>query len=293
MKQPPYPHISIIIPTYARPRQLAACLAALSELDYPRERFEVIVVNDGGDTSLSEMAPFRQQINVTLITQPNAGPATARNTGAAQAKGEFLAFTDDDCAPARDWLQALANRFATTPDQLIGGRTLNALDENLCSTACQLLIDYLYGYYNSVPGEARFLTSNNMAMSAELFHSTGGFNTSFPLAAGEDRELCDRWLAGGYRMTYAPEVVINHAHHLTLRRFWGQHFNYGRSAIQFHRARAQRSGEAVKVEPASFYLNLLRYPCMHARAWRKPLLLMLFAISQAANTAGFFYERGR
>ncbi|MDQ3650687.1 MAG: glycosyltransferase family 2 protein, partial [Acidobacteriota bacterium] len=144
MKQPTHPHISIIIPTYARPRQLAACLAALSELDYPRERFEVIVVNDGGEIFLSEMAPFRQQINVTLITQPNAGPATARNTGAAQAEGEFLAFTDDDCAPARDWLQALANRFATIPDQLIGGRTLNALDDNLCSTASQLLIDYLY-----------------------------------------------------------------------------------------------------------------------------------------------------
>ena len=95
------PFFSIIIPTYNRTAPLTNCLYFLTLLDYPRNCFEVIVVNDGGETKLEAIADtFRNQINLNLITQPHSGPAAARNTGAAKAKGEFLAFTDDDCMPA-------------------------------------------------------------------------------------------------------------------------------------------------------------------------------------------------
>src|SRR5262245_60503957 len=110
------PVFSIVIPTYERPRQLAACLQTLARLDYERERFEVIVVDDGGKTPLvNVIAPFHDRLYLTLLTRPNAGPAVARNTGAAQAKGQFLAFTDDDCRPAPDWLKCLAVRLAKDP----------------------------------------------------------------------------------------------------------------------------------------------------------------------------------
>ena len=99
------PFFSIIVPTYNRPRQLADCLRALSALDYPRRRFEVIVVDDGSASPLAEVvAPFHPLFRLTLVTQDNAGPAAARNTGAALAQGEFLAFTDDDCLPSGRWL---------------------------------------------------------------------------------------------------------------------------------------------------------------------------------------------
>ena len=121
LKQPLF---SIIIPTYERPRQLATCLQALTHLAYPSHRFEVIVVNDGSEKPLNSVVdPYRHRLNVILLSQPNAGPATARNTGAAQARGRFLVFTDDDCAPSPDWLKFLAKRFAATPDCAIGGRT--------------------------------------------------------------------------------------------------------------------------------------------------------------------------
>jgi len=285
--------ISIVVPTYARPERLAACLQSLAGLDYPRSCFEVIVVDDGSETSVERViAPFRGRLDVTGLTQAHAGPATARNTGAARARGEFLAFTDDDCAPAPTWLQALAARFDTARGCAIGGRTLNALSDNWCSTASHLLIHYLYTYYSAQSDQGGFFASNNLALPTERFHAIGGFDTSFPLAAGEDREFCDRWLYHGYRMMYAPEALVYHAHALTFRAFWRQHFNYGRGAFRFHWARARRSQAPMQIEPLSFYLNLLRYPFSQVHPGRALVLAALLVVSQSANASGFVRERG-
>ena len=285
------PVFSIIIPTYVRPEQLGACLQSLACLDYPRDYFEVIVADDGSEAPPEAVvAAFRDRFDVTLTTQPHAGPAAARNTGAAGAKGEILAFTDDDCAPAPDWLQTLAARFAAAPDHAIGGRTLNVLSDNMYSTASQLLIEYLYAYYNADHKPASFFTSNNLALPTASFYAIGGFDSSFPRAGAEDRDLCDRWLQHGYRMTYAPEARIYHSHALTLRTFCRQHFNYGRGALCFHHLRARRGSGRFKVEPVSFYLNLLRYPYSQMRDRRLCLLALLLAVSQTANAAGFFWE---
>ena len=290
MQGPPF--FSVVIPTYARARQLTACLQSLVRLDYACDRFEVIVVDDGSETPAEAVvAAFRDRINVTLLTQRHAGPAMARNTGAARARGEFLAFTDDDCAPAPEWLQALAECFAATPDRLIGGRTLNALPHNPYSTASQLLIAYLYTYYNACPDQARFFASNNLALPARRFQALGGFDTTYTRTAAEDRELCDRWLQHGYRMTYAPEALVYHAHALTFRGFWRQHFNYGRGAFRFREARAYRGQQRMRIEPLSFYVDLLRYPFSRARGRRALLLAGLLLLSQVAHAAGFFRER--
>jgi len=283
---------SIIVPTYNRPKRLAACLQSLARLDYPRDCFEVIVVDDGSKTPLKTVvASFDDKLDITLVTQSNRGPATARNTGASQAKGEFLVFTDDDCTPAKDWLRLLASRFTKTPDCAIGGRTHNPLPDNLYSTTTQTLIDYLYAYYNVVPEQACFLASNNLALPAERFRAIGGFDTTFPLAAAEDREFCDRWLHHGYRMIYAPEVLVYHAQALTFRTFWRQHFNYGRGAFHFHKVRAQREQTRIRLGPKSFYLNLLRYPFSRTQGWQAPWVAVLMMMSQLANVSGFFWER--
>jgi len=119
----------------------------------------------------------------------------------------------------------------------------------------------------------------------------GGFDTGIPRAGGEDRDLCDRWLHHGYQMIYAQEVLVYHAHALTLDTFWRQHFNYGRGAFYFHQAHARRGQERIKVEPLPFYLNLLRYPFSQARGLQALLLAVLLGVSQMANAIGFLWER--
>ena len=287
-----WPTFSVIVPTYDRPRLLRRCLTALAALAYPREQFEVIVVDDGGSQPVAALvAEFEAQLCVRCLTQPNQGPAVARNNGARMANGRFLAFTDDDCAPEPTWLQHLAIQLQNEPQKMVGGYTKNALPRNPFSITSQLLIDFLYHYYNQTESRALFFTSNNVAIAADLFWQIGGFDETIPIAAGEDRELCDRWLDHGYQMVYLPRAVISHEHNLRLFSFWRQHFNYGRGAWLYRWLRSQRKAEKVHLESPNFYLKLVSFPLTMARDIRAYILTGMLFFTQAANATGFFYER--
>jgi len=280
------PIFSIIIPTYGRPKQLRECLDSITGLDYPKDNFEVIVIDDGSKTSLGDIVgAFQKKINVKLFRQDNAGPATARNRGAEESSGKYLAFTDDDCKPSPDWLWRLEDLLNENPGLLVAGRTVNDLTGNPYSMASQLIADFLCSYYNK--REARFLTSNNMALSREQFLKVGGFDITFPLAAAEDREFCDRYLYCGYKTLYAPDVIVHHAHPLTFRTFFKQHFNYGLGAQKFHSIRAKRNQGVMRIEPMTFYADLTLYPRKTSIRGRE-LLSFLIILSQVANASGYF-----
>ncbi len=289
---PKPPVVSVVIPTYQRPRALAACLEALAGLDCARERYEVIVVDDGGPTGLQAVvAPFVDSMALTLARQSNTGPAQARNAGAQLARGRLLAFTDDDCRPTPDWLCALEQHFHKQPRHLIGGRTLNLLSENLCATTSQLIIEAAYAHYNQDPEHARFFASNNLAAPAALFRKLGGFDRCFRVAS-EDRELCDRWRYRGLELSYAPEAVVFHAHPLSFRDFCRQHFRYGRGAQRYHRVRALRgSGRLFREIPGhARFLGRLRDPLARLPLPGALPVVGMLAVWQLANAAGFVYE---
>ncbi len=133
--------ISVIIPTLSRPGLLTQCLEALARQTYPRERFEVIVADDGSpEPVIGVVDAFRHRLDVTYLQLPHAGPGAARNAGAAPARGDLLAFTDDDCEPEPGWLDALAGRFAANSNVGVGGRVVNALPANIYSETSQLLV---------------------------------------------------------------------------------------------------------------------------------------------------------
>ena len=282
------PLISVIVPTHNRPDQLAKCLASLTRLDYPRDRFEVIVVDDGSPASLETVADsFRHELALRLLTQPQAGPGAARNTGLAAAQGEFVAFTADDCAPATDWLQALANRFRHAPDRAVGGRIVNALPDNPFSTATHLVVSYLCDHYNADADQAGFFTPNNLSFPIKPLRELGGFLPAF--LTGEDRELCHRWIRHGYRMTYAPEVVVEHTHPLGFRSFCQLHFRYGQGSFRFREA-CSGSSKKISFEPSSFYLGLMRYPFSKASGLRAWKLVAAMGVAQVTNALGFIYQ---
>lgn len=283
--------VSVVVPTYDRPEQLGGCLAALARQDVDRDRFEVVVVDDGSPTSpRAAVADHEDRLAVRLLRQDNAGPAAARNRGAHAARGRLLAFTDDDCRPDPGWLAALLVANADVPDALLGGRTVNDLPDNPSAAASQALVDHLYDWYRD-EARGRFYTSNNLALPADGFHDLGGFDTSFGYPAGEDRDLCDRWRAAGRPDRYVPDAVVRHAHHMRLTGFVRQHLQYGRGAWHFARAR-QRRGESVPVEPLEFYTTLLRAPW--ARGLSSPATITaLIAVAQAANVVGYALEAAR
>jgi GT2 family glycosyltransferase len=282
---------SIVIPTYNRPGSLAACLTGIAALETPAERFEVVVVDDGGATPVdSVVAPFHSLMDVTLLRQGNRGPASARNAGAARARGRFLAFLDDDCRPSPAWLEKLHAYLAAAPDRLVGGRIVNPLESNPCSAASMALISYLYEYGEAAGRNWGFCASGNMAVSCERFRWLGGFDESYRIAS-EDRDFCDRWLAAKLPMAYAREAVVYHHWPVGFTSFCRRHFTYGRGAAHFRRVRASHGRGTVRVEPPRFYLDLLRYPWRHSEM-RSPLAVTaLLAISQVAVAAGFFCQR--
>jgi GT2 family glycosyltransferase len=281
------PSVSIVIPTYDRPHQLVECLRSLARLDYPRDLFEVVVVDDGGATLLDDLvAPFHPQFRLRLIRQENGGPAAARNAGAERAEGEYLAFTDDDCVVEPDWLRRIADVWTESCRCMVGGRTRNGAP-GLVSATGQLITDIVYRHYNADPAHARFLASNNMALPAREFREIGGFDPAF--RAAEDRDLCDRWLHHGNRIIYQPDAVVKHFRSLNTRAFCRVHFHYGCGAEQFIRRRAARGSGDLLAE-TRFHLdvrNWLWFPLTSVPLRQMAQVAALLGLWQVANFAGF------
>lgn len=232
------PLISVVIPSYARPAALRQCLAALSAQTLPRERYEVIVVDDGSPAPLEDVTTtYSHSLELTLLRQQNAGPGAARNRGAAIARGRLLAFTDDDCLPDPGWVETMARQHAATPADLLGGRVLNHDPDNIYAETSQFILEGAYRYYAAHPGQGRFFASNNMAVPAAAFAELGGFDETFRVAS-EDRDLCARWNAAGRTLHFVEGALVRHAPRLDLVRFARQHFNYGRGAFRYQQARA-------------------------------------------------------
>ena len=283
---------SVVVPTYCRPRELRRLLEALARVDFPREHFEVVIVNDGAPAGAGEtVGLFAGQLDVTLVDTSHAGPASARNAGARAARGEYVVFTDDDCMPVPDWLGTLEAQVCAHPQNGIGGEIRNALTGDVFSTASQTLIQYLYDFYHVSRDQHGFFTTANLALPRVPFLELGGFDVSFPLAAAEDRDLCDRWRERGLHIHFAPDVVVEHAHSLNFSGFCRQHFNYGRGAVYLHRARDRRGREQPRFESLRFYRRLVFSPLGRGHGWRVPVLVALMILSQATYGFGYYWER--
>ena len=283
------PLISVIIPTYNRPRQLAMCLRALEGAEGAGKQFEVIVVDDGGSVPVrSAIDELALTLDVTLVRRDNGGPGAARNTGARQARGQCLVFLDDDCLPEPGWLGALVARLERGKLEAVAGKTVNGCPENLYDCASHLLSYHHYDRYTNEPSAVQFLGTNNLAMRADLFRAAGGFRPDLKQGY-EDREFCDRWLSLGYRLTYAPEAVVRHCRSMKLRSFCRQHWTYGRMASRYYSLASSR----VRNGLPKLYFDIARRTLREHRGWSHPQILALLAVSQAIAASGFLLERLR
>jgi glycosyltransferase involved in cell wall biosynthesis len=285
------PVVSVVVPTRGRPGALKRCLESLMRQDYPIDAFEIVVIDDGSPQQVA-LPEFDSGASVTLRRQPQGGPAAARNHGLEQARGEYVAFIDDDCEAPPDWLRELLGTLQRHPGAGAGGPVANDLAGNPFSEASQALVSFLCEYYNANPDDARFFTSNNLAFPRAALMEAGGFDAQYQRAAAEDRELCDRWRRQGRRLVTAPAALVRHSHNLTLPAFWRQHFSYGTGAWHYWQHRANGQSSRVKVEPLGFYGSLLTWPVRTHGVAGLPVGALL-ALAQVANAAGFFSEAMR
>lgn len=279
---------SIVIPFFNRLDALAVCLESLARLRYPRDRFEAILVNDGGENPADGLAARHSGgIAMRLLRQEHAGPGAARNLGASQARGGWLAFTDSDCSPGEDWLAQLAAALGSEVDLAVGGRVVNTLP-GIFSIASQWQTDYLISYFGTVSDRPTFFTTNNLAVPRESFLASGGFDPAFRQAGGEDREFCRRWARQGRRLCWAPEAVVCHEHRLTWSSFCRQHFQYGRGAWRYWQL--HESTHQFPPQKRRLYFDLVAKP-LGMRPFRRGLAISLLqAASQAATAVGYAFE---
>jgi len=116
----PAPAISVVVPTYRRSSNLPRLVAALEAQTLAREQFEVLIVDNGSDDDTpAVLATLAAETTIDLRPlhiQVNHGPAPARNLGWREARGRYVAYTDDDCVPQPDWLAQALSSAEATPD---------------------------------------------------------------------------------------------------------------------------------------------------------------------------------
>jgi GT2 family glycosyltransferase len=282
---------TVVIPTYNRPRQLVACLQAFAHLSSPRDTWHVVVVNDGGQDPQPSLPPeLLSSYSLQFLQAQHRGPAAARNLGARQARGEYLAFTDDDCRPEADWLDQFERAFHGGPWDGLAGRAINAHPTSPGARAQQYLIDFMQAYSRFPNGDVYLACSNNVAYRRSVFEALGGFDESFPWAAAEDRELGHRLLARGFRQTYCGHARVVHNHPMSAMDYARLQFRYGQGDEHFRRALVRlglprRIGQRRRPQ---FHLALA------AALWRdrEPAWMWaLLAVTQVVHFAGSRSER--
>ena len=285
--------VSVVVPTYRRPRQLQACLEALAAQTM-QEPWEVVVVDDGSpDPPVPSVESLVASRGWQLVRQPNAGPSAARNRGVREARGEFIAFTDDDCLPEPAWLSMLLQEARSRPHALVGGTTVNGLKGDFFAATSQLIVDFVYEHFNANPDDGYFLASNNILCSRAWFREMGGFDESFPRAGGEDRDFCDRWRMRGWPITWQSAARVEHRHGQSFRQFVDLYIRYGRGAYRYQAIRKER-GSGTMLEDISFHKTLPRRVWRHlkrrGRVGSGIATVAALSVWQFANAAGFLLE---
>ena len=189
--------VSVVIPAYNSENTIGGCLKSLQEQDYPRENYEIIVVDDGSsDKTKDVISSFH---DVKLITQKNAGPASARNLGASHAKGEVLLFTDADCIPDKNWIKEMTASFSN-PEVVGAAGTYRTLNDK--STIARYVGHEIAQRHERMKllENIDFVGTYSAAYRKDVYNAFGGFDTTFRRASGEDPDLSYRMAAAGRKL---------------------------------------------------------------------------------------------
>jgi GT2 family glycosyltransferase len=223
-----WPKISVVICSYNGERCIRDCLEAVSALHYPD--YEVIVIDDGSADRTAEIAA---EFDVQVVSVANGGLSRARNLGLEAARGEIIAYLDDDAYPDPDWLTFLASTFMTSTHVGVGGPNIPPPDDDFTSHCVA-----------SAPGgpihvllsdlEAEHIPGCNMAFRRAALVAVGGFDPQFR-SAGDDVDVCWRLQARGHSLGFSPSAVVWHHRRNSIRAYWRQQKGYGRAEALLER----------------------------------------------------------
>lgn len=197
--------VSVVVPTYRRPQLLSRCLRALCEQTLEPTRYELLIVDDGRDeetrSTVMTFARRRRQPAMRYLTSPRAqsGPAVARNIGWKAARGAVIAFTDDDCHPLPEWLEAGSAPFTDAAVSGAWGRIIVPLPPDPT--------DY---ERNTAGLEQAPCATANCFYRRDALQAVGGFDERFTAAWQEDSDLQFALLERRHKLVEAADAVVVH-----------------------------------------------------------------------------------
>lgn len=243
------PTVSVVIPTRNRPSSLLETLTSVLRSNYPGDRYEVIVVDNGSgadDRVSLDAVELPEDVEVRLLAEPSPGGSNARNRGLHAASGEIVAFCDDDVLVDRNWIASLA--LALERGERVGGAAGLTLPREL-ETPAQVWYE---GFASANRGlETRVLdrrdpppdrplfpftigdlgSGENFAFRRELLIELGGFDpdlgSATPTHGGEDVEAMLRVLLADHQVIYEPRAMVRHAHLREFEQFERRVWGYG------------------------------------------------------------------
>lgn len=226
---PPAPLVSIVLITCNRAPLLQRCIASLAAQTW--RPLELVVVDDGSRDATPQLLlelgrELPPQLPLRICTHAdNRGIGAARNTGIAAARGELIAFTDDDCTAAPDWIERLIEPFATDPSLgVVGGGVDEPPDRTWAQRASEGI-----NFLGTTRRRVRAIVGCNMAYRA-AFLRMHPFDDG-ARAYADELDRCLDAAAAGFGVLFTPSARVTHHHRQTVAAFLRQQHRRGRGSV--------------------------------------------------------------
>ena len=231
-----WPSATVVVPVYNSQGTIAACIESLLNLKYPREKLEIIIVDNG---SSDDTAAIASRYPVRVLREEQRGAAAARNCGIREARGEYIAFTDSDCQVAPDWLHELVRAAIEHKSDAVGGRIVGTVSNPIARFTEDQRVLNQEDAIRRLKAPLPFILTANALFKKKILDDVNGFDVAFDQGV-EDTDLCWRLHAHGCVFAYAHDAIVYHHHRLTAVGLYFQFFKYGKGEVQLvvkHRSR--------------------------------------------------------
>lgn len=257
--------VSIIVPVYNGEKTLPALLDSILHLDYPRERFEAIIVDNNSRDRTRELV---REAGLTCLSEGAQGSYAARNRGLAAATGDIIGFTDADCIVDPGWVREAVAAFSRPEVGAVAGGIVGHDPDNY-------VVKYLVetNYFDAQNTLRHpfmpYAPTANVFYRKKVFERVGNFRAGWP--SGGDADLAWRMqLETDFGLEFVPQALVRHVHRSTLRSLFDQNLFWGKGAAQLY---------------AAYYPRWRRSPAQRLREYR--------AVTGAMTRAAFALARGR